>query len=309
MDSEMVALSHSLVAELTGSIGFRDSRLLQSVAWPIFRPATDALAKLGLTFDRMLAEEGLPKASEWLLTHFCTNIASRGNEHIPQTGPVLVVSNHPGAYDALVIFSKLGRKDIHLVSSEIPFLKKLPHVQACFHFASRTNIFNRMSVMRSAIRHLQNGGLLVYFGAGHREPDPAVYPGAEKMMDNWLEGIDFFFKHIRDLKLLPTVVSGVVLEKWARHPITLLRREQIDKQRLSEFGQVITQLIRPGKLMLSSSISFGPPATADELHRESGTDHILPAVIARGKALLADHIAWTKRLQVSGIHNSWQPSR
>ena len=57
--------------------------------------------------------------------------------------------------------------------------------------------------MRSAIRHLQSGGTLVYFGAGHRDPDPATYPGARAMLDNWLEGIDFFFKHVPDLRLLP----------------------------------------------------------------------------------------------------------
>ena len=292
----MVALSHSLVAELTGTIGFRNSRLLQGIAWPIFRPATDALARLGLTFDRILDTDGLPKASEWLVSRFCTNIASRGIENIPATGPLLVISNHPGTYDALVIFSKLPRKDIRWVSSEIPFLDKLPHVRQHILFSSRADAFNRMSVMRGAIRHLQNGGILVYFGAGHREPDPAVYPGADKMMDNWLEGIEFFFKHIPNLQLCPTIVSGVVSEKWARHPVTLLRRKQIDQQRLSEFGQVITQLLRPGKLMLSPHISFGQSATAEELRQESGNELVLPAVIARAKALLSDHMAWTQTL-------------
>lgn len=292
----MVALSHSLVAELTGTIGFRDSRLLQSIAWPIFRPATDALAQLGLTFDRMLETEGLPKASEWLLARFCSNIASRGVENIPQTGPLLVASNHPGAYDALVIFSKLFRKDIRWVSSEIPFLDKLPHLREHILFASRTDALNRMAVLRGAIRHMQNGGILLYFGAGHREPDPAVYPGADQMMDNWLEGIDFFFKHVHNLQLLPTMVSGVVSEKWAHHPITLLRRAQIDKQRLSEFGQVITQLLQPGKMMVSPSISFGATVSGDELRRESGNDRVLEAVKRRAKVLLSDHMAWTQKL-------------
>lgn len=180
----------------------------------------------------MAASDGLPKASEWALTHFCNSIPERGVEHIPLSGPLLVTSNHPGAYDALVIFSKLGRRDIRWIGTEIPFLEKHPRVRGHILFASRTDALNRMSVMRGAIRHLR-GGALVYFGAGHRDPDLAVYPHAGRMMDNWLEGIEFFFKHVPGLRLLPTVVSGVVSAKWARHPIVWLRRRQIDKQRLS----------------------------------------------------------------------------
>ena len=84
-------------------------------------------------------------------------------------------------------------------------------------------------------------------------------------MDNWLKGIEVFIKHVPGLQILPAVVSGVVSRKWSTHPITLLRRKQIDKQRLSEFGQVITQLMKPGKLMITPAISFGPARTESEL--------------------------------------------
>ena len=107
-------------------------------------------------------------------------------------------------------------------------------------------------------------------------------------MDNWLEGIDFFFKHVPGLQLLLCVVSGVVSVKWARHPIAWLRRKQIDKQRLSEFGQVITQLLFPKKLMLSPTVSFGPSVVLSDLRLETG-DSLLPAVIARAKNLLVEH--------------------
>jgi hypothetical protein len=297
MDTEIAALSESLVDELVGAVALPKTAFWHNLIWRIFRGVTDRLSTIGMTFDRLLESDGLPKASEWVLTLFCNPISGRGIEHIPLTGPLLVVSNHPGAYDALVIFSKLGRKDIHLISSEIPFLEKLPHVRERFHFTSRTVTFNRAAVMRDAIRQLRSGGALVYFGAGHRDPDPAVYPESGKMMDNWLEGIDFFFKHVPNLRLLPTVVSGVVSAKWARHPITLLRRKQIDKQRLSEFGQVITQLLRPEKFMVSPSISFGPSASEADLRRETQTlrqaqgkaESLLPAIIAREKTLLVEH--------------------
>jgi len=34
----------------------------------------------------------------------------------------------------------------------------------------------------------------------------------------------------------------------------------------------------------------------DELRRESGSDRVLPAVIRRGKALLAEHAAWIRTI-------------
>lgn len=289
MDREIKALSESLVNELVGAVALPKTPFWHSLTWKLFRKVTDRLATLGVTFDRAVGREGLPIGSAWALTNFCTDIPVRGAEHIPLTGPLLVVSNHPGAYDGLVIFSKLVRKDVHWISSEIPFLDKLPRVREHILFASRTDTLNRVSVMRSAIRHLQSGGALVYFGAGHRDPDPAVYPDAGKMMVNWLEGIDFFFKHVPGLRMLPTVVSGVVSEKWARHPITLLRRKQIDKQRLSEFGQVITQLLNPGKHLISPFISFGPSASEADLRRETNGASLLPAIIAREKSLLIEH--------------------
>lgn len=289
MDTEISTLSESLVDELVGAVGLPRTAFWHNLVWRLSRKITDHLATLGVTFDRLVGSEGLPAGSACALTNFCNPIPVRGAEYIPLTDPLLVVSTHPGAYDGLVIFSQLIRKDIHWVSSEIPFFNHLPHTRDHMLFASRTDALNRMTVMRGAIRHLQSGGALVYFGAGHRDPDPAVYPRAGKMMDNWLPGIDFFFKHVPNLRLLPTVVSGVVSEKWARHPITLLRREQIDKQRLSEFGQVISQLLFPKKLMLSPTISFGPSAVETDLRQDTSADSLLPAVVAREKNLLIEH--------------------
>lgn len=289
MDSDISALSASLVNELVGAVGLPKTAFWHNLFWCTFRKITDRLSTLGVTFDRLVGSDGLPTGSEWALKHFCTSIPILGAEHVPQTGPLLVVSNHPGAYDGLVIFSKLVRKDIQWISTEIPFFEHLPNTRKCMLFTSRTDALNRMAVMRAAIRHLQSGGTLVYFGAGHRDPDPAVYPNAGKMLDNWLEGIDFFFKHVPNLQLLPAVVSGVVSEKWARHPITWLRRKEIDKHRLAEFGQVITQLLRPGKFLASPSISFGLSAREHELRQETSGESLLPAIIAREKSLLVEH--------------------
>ncbi|KAF0106015.1 MAG: phospholipid/glycerol acyltransferase [Chloroflexi bacterium] len=291
MESQMIELSESLIDELVGAVGLTKNKINHTIFWLLFRRITNRLAALGAPFDQLAGEKGLPEASAWCLTHFCNPIKTRGGENIPEKGPLLLVSNHPGAYDGLVLFSQLKRRDVCWISSEIHFLNMLKNTREHILFASRSDASNRMLVMRNAIRHLRSGGVLVYFASGHRDPDPAVYDGAESAMDEWLDVFDTFIKYVPGLKILPAVVSGVVSPYWAHHPITWLRRKQIDKHRLAEFGQVITQLMRPGRLMISPAVSFGLPVSESELRQEAVDMNLRAAVIERGKSLLKDHCA------------------
>jgi hypothetical protein len=289
MNTDIVTLTKLLIAELVGAVGLPRTEPFLRLFWFLFRRPVSRLSTVGLTFDRLVAEAGFPNASEWALTHWCSHITARGTKDIPANGPLLIVSNHPGTYDALIIFSQVNRRDIRWISTEIPFLDNLPHTRNHVIFASRSNALKRMSAMRSAIRHLQAGRALLYIAAGQLDPDPAVYPNAAGHIEEWLAGIDFFFRHVPRLRLMPTIVSGVVSTKWARSPITCLRRKDIDKRRLAEFGQGVTQLLFPGRLMFTPYISFGPPVTIETLRSESSQKDVLPAVIARTKALLAEH--------------------
>jgi hypothetical protein len=305
MDSEMIALSHSLVVELAGSIGFRNSRLVQNIMWPIFRPATNALARIGLTFDRNVSQSGFAKAMGIALKDFASSVTTRGAETIPPAGPLLVVSNHPGTYDSLVVASQLGRDDLNLISGDIPFLRSLPHANARFFCIDDNG--GRLTATRKAIRHMQRGGAMLLYGFGHIDPDPAVYEDAPAHIERWSPSIDLFMKHVPDLKILVTTVSHVVSPKWRNSILYRLRKEPLDRRRLVEFGQVITQLVFPRKLLTAPFITFAPPVSAEILQRESGSDRVLPAVVVRGKALLADHIAWTRSLE--NARSSQHPTR
>ena len=59
--------------------------------------------------------------------------------------------------------------------------------------------------------------------------------------------------------------------------------------RLAEIGQGISQLLFPGRLMFTPYVSFAPPVNIETLRSESSEEDVLPAVIARTKALLAEH--------------------
>lgn len=296
MDSEMITLSHSLVYELAGSIGFRNSRLVQNIMWPIFRPATDALAHIGLTFDRNVLQSGFSKAMSIALEQFAASVSVRGKETVPVSGPLLVVSNHPGTYDSLVVSSQLGRDDLNLITGDIPFLRQLPHAYARFFCIDEAG--GRVTATRKAIRHLQSGGAMLIYGFGHIDPDPAVYDydDALSYIDHWSPSIDLFRKHVPELQILITMVSHVVSPKWRNSILYRLRKQPLDRRRLVEFGQVIYQLLFPHRMLTSPFITFAPPTGTITLQREANREQILPAVIARGKTLLTDHIAWTKKL-------------
>ena len=281
-------LSESLIDEIVAAVGLPTTALTHTVCWHLFRNITDRLANLGASFDQIIKEMGLPAASAWALTHFCSDLQVHGSEFIPDQGPLLVVSNHPGTYDALALYANLEGHNIRSVSTVIPFLNLLPNARHHFLFTPRHDVRERMLVFRNAIKHLQSGGTVVYFGSGHRDPDPAVYPGAGRSINNWLNVFDTFFKYVKDLKLLQKNASGVVYAKWVNHPITWFRRKQIDKQRLAEFGQVITQLRKPGKLMMTPRVSIGKPFSEHDLRQVVGPDKLYPAVIERAKLLFLE---------------------
>jgi hypothetical protein len=52
---------------------------------------------------------------------------------------------------------------------------------------------------------------------------------------------------------------------------------------------VITQLLYPGRLLVSPSISFGAAFTETDLREETIEESLLPALIRREKMLLAEH--------------------
>ena len=228
---------------------------------------------------------------ELTLQNFATSVTARGKQDFPAEGPLLVVSNHPGTYDSLIISSQLQRDDLRIISGDIPFLKSLPHAHEHFLCISDDQIV-RMVATRRAIRHLKDGGAVLIYGFGHIEPDPAVYDDALPCIDHWSASINLFLKYVPQARLLLSIVSHVVSPKWRNSLLYRLRPDPLDRRRLVEFGQVISQLLFPHRLLLSPFISFGQPVGVEELRGESGAGKFMPDIIRRAKALLTEHMNW-----------------
>jgi hypothetical protein len=288
MALEIRRLSDALIYEIINAAGLPRTQGLYRLFRPLFQGPSERLASICVELDHRFVDQGIAQASIWALNHWCDRVEAAGQASIPAHGPLLLVANHAGAYDTFVICSQLGRPDLKVISSDITFFKHLPHIaEHAIFLTNRTS--DRMAAARAGIRHLEHGGALLVYGTGLVDPDPAVYPLAERHIERWSPSVNLFLRAVPEVKLVVTIVSGVVASRWANHPITWLRSIDWQKRRLAEFAQVISQLLRPGRLMLSPQVSFAAPVDVGTLRQESGGGELLAAVIARGKDLLADH--------------------
>jgi hypothetical protein len=286
IEDDVRRMSEDLIYEIVNAFGLPKTEGWYRRVRPFLHKATEHLAHIGLTCDRMIAENGLRKAAEWSLSHWCRDIRVRGRENIPADGPLLIVSNHPGAYDALVIAAQLPRPDLHVIASDLPFLRSLKNASRRIFFIpiNKSDTAHRMAGMLSAVRYLKDGGAVLLMGSGTIDPDPAVYPGALAHLQRWTEAASLFLRFVPRTHVLLTAVSHIVSPQWARHPLTWLQRGGMEKRRIAEFGQVIQQLFRPGSLYVSPRLSFAPTLTAAELG-----DSPRDALVEREASLLKEH--------------------
>lgn len=254
----------------------------------VIRPSS-TFAEICASFDYYVANYGFREAAVQILPRFIKDATINGSENIPNEGPLLIVSNHPGTYDSLVIAANLPRNDLKIIAGNIPFLKNMPATQR--HIIHTTpDLHDRMMVLRKALRHLKSGGALLIFGSGGIDPEPAHMTGAEGEIDKWSPSIEFFMQKVPRINSLVTIVSDVLSPKYINHPLTIFRKNRRDKQRISEFLQVIQQLLSPGKLLLSPRVSFSDPVCASDLLAIKDPPNLLQSLKRKAKQLLVHHL-------------------
>lgn len=287
-------LRRSLTDELVKLLGLSPSGLPRHLLSPVLFPPANAFAKIASTFDRIVEQMGFREATGWALSHFVNEVNVQGLEHVPQEGPLLVVSNHPGSVDGLAIASQLPRQDLKIVVSGIPFVQKLHSAAEHIIFAT-SDAHERMATVRSIIRQLQAGGSLLIFPTGTVDPDPAIMPGAFEALHNWSPSLEIILRKVPQTNLLVTIVSGVLSPRFLQNPIARLRKGIRDRQKVAEFIQIAQQLLFPHSLSLVPQVSFAEPITPEQLGGPDPSSGILPKIIARAQELLADHTEFTFR--------------
>jgi hypothetical protein len=268
--------------------GLFKRRWMQSALRVMLGPPFKRFAEVASGFDESVARFGLPEASRQFLPRFIRNAEILGQENIPPDGPVLIISNHPGTVDSLLIASRLPRSDIKIVAKGYPFYQALSKLKDNFIFT--TNELNdRVSAIRQSIRQLQAGGALLIFPRGLIEPDPAVMAGAEKTMTEWSPSVELFLRKVPEARLVVTIVSGLIAPSSLRNPFIRLGRNPVERQTVAEFFQVIRHIYMPRTFRVSPKVTFDVPRSALELFEQFGQRGIMQEIVRSAQQLLSTH--------------------
>jgi putative hemolysin len=200
-----------------------------------------------------------------------------GRENVPREGPLLLAANHPGLGDSLALFATTPRTDLRVVAAERPLLEALPNTSRYLLTVAEASP-GRFGLVRTATRHLRDGGAVLTFPGGRIEPDPAVLPGAVEALDRWSASVDLFARLVPGLAIIPVIVSGVLSPAALRNPLTRLRRRKEDREWLAATLQMMTPALRN----VTTRVAFGQPVRA----RDSSGRAISQAVQEEARRLI-----------------------
>ncbi len=265
-----------------------DSPLWGWVRWLCWLPV-DRFARIAANFDSQVAGAGFVSASNTLLEQFVSQVKTNGSGNIPSQGPLLIIANHPGAYDAVVIASQLPRDDIRIVASGIPLLRSLSTANQHFIF-STLETTTRMNVIRSCVRHLAEGGALLIFPGGRVEPDPSFLPHMEQAVERWSPSVEVMLRKVPETQLVISIVSHILSPAFRKLPISNLPRLDWERQRMAELLQVVYQLVFPRLLLMKPRVSFSAPQRLSGAGPAAALPRCMPEIIERARQTLALHL-------------------
>ena len=287
---DVEGLTRELIDEiLWRGPGIRPGSVAAALVAPLIRKPLRRFSEIAVGFDERVAANGFHGALDWLLSHFAARITVHGAENVPPSGPLLIASNHPGTCDAIAIAASAPRDDVRILAARIPFLDRLPATGENLLFTSPDREERRGAIWK-AIQRLGAGGAVLMFPSGGLDPDPSCMPGAADDLDLWTPTVEVILRRVPATRLVPAVVSGVLLPRYVRHPLTRVRRKRRDRQRISEYLQVIRQMLVPGRLLVEPHITFGQPMTIDELNHAAPADGTTAPIAWHARRVLASHL-------------------
>jgi 1-acyl-sn-glycerol-3-phosphate acyltransferase len=254
---QLAELAEINTDDIVASLGLEHVRRGRTLLRKLCHGPASRLARQVLAFDSLVSAAGLQTGGAWMLGQFVRSFVVEGQRCLPPAGPLLIVSNHPGLYDTLALFSAINRSDVQIIAADRPFLRALPatmrHLITIDERAA--SVAARMGVVRAATRHMRAGGALLTFPGGRIEPDPAVLPGAIDALRAWSDSLELFIRLVPGVTVVPVVVSGVLSPVALRHPLTRLRREKDKQEWLAAMLQVVFPSLQSGTVR----VAFGQP--------------------------------------------------
>ena len=288
MKSQLDTLTQINLDDLVSSFGWQNHPMPAAVLrWIFFKPA-QKFARQIVEYDDLVGELGLPEASCRILQrYFIRDLRVHGQEHIPGSGPVLFLSNHPGMTDTISLFTAIQRTDLRVIALYRPFLTSLPNISSHLSYISE-DASDRMRAVRQVSTHLRAGGAALTFPAGQIEPDPDVHTGALESLKNWTTSSAIFMRFAPDLQIIPVMVSGVIWEQTSRHWLTRFKKSREDREKLASSLQLLAMVAR-NERPTTVHVHFGKPISRNEVDPKD-SDCIHEKLMERMSCLLESTI-------------------
>jgi len=282
----VAAYREKITDEICRALGFSTAGAARRLLGPLVRYPAGRFADVIARADDEIRTSGLSGGARSVLADFSLSPAVRGAEQIPKDGPLLIVSNHPGAYDSLAIMASVPRQDLKVVISDVGFTRAFAAAREYYIYAPQDTA-GRMKALRASITHLARGGALLLYAHVEVEPDPETSPGAAEALRDWSHSIEIILRRVPETRLQVSIASGVLMPYFLNSPLVKIRRATPQRQKLAEFLQVSWQMVSPRSVQPRIHLSFSAPVAGRDFPRDS----LMPAVIAMAERLLDDHLA------------------
>lgn len=207
MTNALDTLAEINLDDLVDAFGVQNQKLLARGLRRIFLKPAHEFARQMLAFDHAIGTRGLAEAACLTERLYVKDVRLYGAERLPD-GPSLILSNHPGLTDTLALFTALARPDLRVIALDRPFLLSLPNLTKQLYFVT-DEPNERAALVRRVVRHLNGGGSVLTFPAGHTEPDPDIYPGAVESLQAWNESVGVFVRLAPETAVVPVCVRNV----------------------------------------------------------------------------------------------------
>jgi hypothetical protein len=286
---EINVVTDAIIYQLMNVMGLKKPNWITRCLYPLFRPPAQHMSRLLVDLDRNIAQHGWNLAVNQFLGNFISEVQIQNAEAIPKQGPLMVVGNHPAAYDIAILITAIQREDLKILHSDIPLAHMLPNI-AKHGIPVPYNIPSRLQTVRITIQHLNNAGSVFIFPRGNVEPDPAITPGAEASLDGWSSSLELFLRRVPQTVTVVAISSGILSAKWFNNPVIKLWKTYEQRQKVAEIFQILTQLITRKKPATTPLVSFSPALSVEELGGQDAPEGtLLSNIIEQARCLLADH--------------------
>src|SRR5215216_1421393 len=284
MSSQIDTLTRINLDDLVASFGWQNQPLPAALLRGLFIRPARKFARQIVEYDNLVGQMGLNEAScQFLQTHYIHDLRVHGKEHVPASGPILVLSNHPGMTDTISLFAAIDRADLRIIAIHRPFLASLFNITRRLSYIS-DEPSERMRAVRQISSHLRAGGAALTFPAGKIEPDPLVHSGALESLRNWTDSSGNFLRFAPQTKIVPVFVSGVVWEQTERHWLTRIKKTHEDREKLATALQLLAMVVREAR-PTTVHVRFAKPITVEEVG-STDSDCIHEVLMERMNALI-----------------------